>query len=180
MRPEKKAILDEVEGTLQKCKFVVLTEYRGLKVDQMTQLRTQLRRSGARVLVVKNNYLSLAAAPRDQLVEGEVGRGDLGSLVGGPTAMITGDGDITQVAKLLKAFIQENNLPVVKGGMLGTRLLTASEMAEIANIPPREILLGRFVGTVAAPMTQLVGVLSQKVLGLLYVMKAIEKKKSGS
>jgi len=170
MRPEKKAMLDEVQGILEKCKFVVLTEYRGLKVDQMTQLRTQVRRMGSRVLVVKNSHLSLAA--------GKVGRGDLGSLVGGPTAMITGDGDITELAKTLKTFTQENNLLIMKGGMLGNRLLTAADMAEIANIPPREILLARFVGTVAAPMTRLVGVMNQKVSSLLYALKAIEKKKS--
>jgi len=173
MRPEKKAILDEVQGALEKSTFVVLTEFRGLKVDQMTQLRTQLRRAGARMLVVKNSYLSLVA--------GKTGRGDLGSLAGGPTAMITGEAEITQVAKLLKAFIQENNnLPVVKGGMLGTRLLSVADMVEMANIPPREVLLAWFVGTVAAPMSQLVGVMNQKMLSLLYVMKAIEKKKSGS
>ena len=170
MRPEKQAMLDQVQGTLEKCKFVVLTEYRGLKVDQMTQLRTQIRRLGSRVLVVKNSQLSLAA--------GKAGRGDLSSIVGGPTAMITGDGDITQLAKLLKTFTQENTLLIVKGGMLGNRLLTAADMAEIANIPPREIMLARFVGTVAAPMTRLVGVMSQKVSSLLYALKAIEKKKS--
>lgn len=172
MRPEKKAMLDEVQATLEKSPFVVLAEYRGLKVDQMTQLRTQLRKAGSRMLVVKNSYLSLAAS--------KTGRTNLASLLSGPTAMITGDSDITQIAKLLKTFTQDNNLLVVKGGMLGTRLLTAADMVDMANIPPREILLGQFVGTLAAPMTRLVGVMSQKVLSLLYVVKAIEKKKSGS
>ena len=171
MRPEKKAILDEIQGTIEKSAYVVLTEFRGLKVDQMPLLRARLRKTGARMLVVKNSYLSLAS--------GKAGRGDLGGLASGPTAMITGDQDITVVAKLLKAFIQDNGLPVVKGGMLGTRLLTAADVQEMADIPPREILLGRLVGTVAAPMTRLVGVMNQKVLSLLYVMKAIEKKKSG-
>jgi large subunit ribosomal protein L10 len=173
MRPEKKAILDEVQGALEKSTFVVLTEFRGLKVDQMTLLRTQLRRAGARMLVVKNRYLSLVA--------GRTGRGDLASLTGGPTAMITGEADITRVAKLLKAFTVENNsLPVVRGGMLGTRLLSAEDLAAMADIPPREVLLARFVGAVAAPLSQLVGVMNQKMLSLLYVMKAIEKKKSGA
>jgi large subunit ribosomal protein L10 len=172
MRPEKKAMLDEVQGLLEKSKYVVLTEYRGLKVDQMTQLRMTLRRAGSRMLVVKNSHLSLAA--------GKVGRGDFSSIVSGPTAMITGETDITQLAKLLKTFTQENNLLVVKGGMLGTRLLSAEDMVAMANIPSREILLGQFVGTVAAPMTRLVGVMNQKVLSLLYALKAIEKKKSGA
>ena len=172
MRPEKKAVLEEVEATLGKSKLVVLTEYRGLKVDQMTQLRSQLRRIGSRMLVVKNSYLSLAAT--------KAGRADLVSLVSGPTAIITGDADVIPVAKLLKAFVQDNNLLIVKGGMLGSQLLTAADMAAMANIPSREILLGQFVGTLAAPLTRLVGVMNQKVLSLLYVVKAIEKKKSGS
>jgi large subunit ribosomal protein L10 len=169
MRPEKKVMLGEIEETLAKCKFVILTEYRGLKVDQMNQLRSQLRRTGSRMLVVRNSYLSLSA--------GKTGRADLNGFVSGPTAMITGDADITVVAKLLKTFIQENNLPVIKGGMLEARPLTAADIQEMANIPPRLILLGQLVGTVAAPMMQLVGVMNQKVLSLLYALKAIEKKK---
>jgi len=64
--------------------------------------------------------------------------------------------------------------------MLGTMPLTAVDVEAMSQIPPREVLLGRLVGTIAAPMSQLVGVMRQKVLSLLYVLKAVEEKKGGA
>ena len=68
----------------------------------------------------------------------------------------------------------------IKGGLMGTQVVSSTEIDALADLPSREVLLGRLLGTLAAPMTQLVGVLNQKVLSLLYVLKAIEDKKSGS
>jgi large subunit ribosomal protein L10 len=170
MRPEKESILREINDDLKKAKYVILTDYRGLKAEQLTALRAQMRGGKACFKVVKNSLLGNAAR--------ELGYGDIATFLQGPTAMITGDGDITASAKLLKAYIEENKLPVVKGGVFDGKIITAAIVDEMASLPAREILLGMMVGTVAAPMSRLVGAMSQKLSSLLYVLKAIEEKKT--
>jgi large subunit ribosomal protein L10 len=87
---------------------------------------------------------------------------------------------VTQVAKVLRAFAKAatNKLPVVKGGYLSGQTLVAAQVESLADIPPREVLLGRMVGTIAAPMTRLVGAMNQKICSLLYVLKAVADKKA--
>jgi len=167
MRPEKKAIVDEISKELKVAAFIVLADYRGLTVEQFSDLRGRLRLAGAGVLVVKNAFLGRAWE--------SLGHNGIRSLLGGPTAMISGSGDVTRAARTLRNFVSENDLPVIKGGWLPDRLLSPGEIEEIAMIPAREVMLGRLVGTVYAPMPQLVRVLNQKVLSLLYVLKAIER-----
>ena len=87
-------------------------------------------------------------------------------------------GDVTVVAKLLTKFIKDNERPALKGGRFGTEALSATDIEDMATIPSREVLLGKLVGTIAAPLSQVVGVLNQKVSSLLYVLKAVEEKKS--
>jgi len=169
MRPEKTAIVSTIKGQLDGSDYVLLVDYRGLTVEQLTGLRSELRGAGAICEVVKNSFLDQAA--------GESGWKVDTALLDGPTAMITGAGDVLRVAKVLKTFSQEAELPKVKGGRLGERALSAGDVAEIALIPSREVMLGRLVGTVAAPVSQLAGVLKQKVLSLLYVLKAVEDQK---
>jgi large subunit ribosomal protein L10 len=169
MRPEKQSILREIEDELKSAKYVILTDYRGLKSEQMTALRAQLRGNKGNLKVVKNTLLGSASS--------KTGVGDLGKSLTGPTAMITGQGDITAMAKILRAFIDDNKLPLVKGGVFAGKAITAADVDEMAALPPIEVLLGMMVGTVAAPMQRLVGAMNQKLSSLLYVLKAIEEKK---
>ena len=118
---------------------------------------------------MKNAFFGLAA---DAL-----GWDSMGEYLSGPTAMIVGRDDAAGVAKVLRSFRKDNELPVVKGGRLSGRRLTAAEVDMMADIPSREILLGLLAGTLAAPMTQLAGVMSRKVASLLYVLGAVADKK---
>jgi large subunit ribosomal protein L10 len=170
MRPEKESMVREIRDDLKKAKYMILADYRGLKAEQMTALRSQMRGGKAGLKVVKNSLLGNAAR--------ELGYEDMGKILGGPTAMITGDGDIKVVAKALKTYIEENKLPILKGGILDGKVITAAMVEEMASLPAREILLGMMVGTVAAPMSRLVGAMNQKLASLLYVLKAIEEKKT--
>ena len=170
MRPEKESIVGEIRGYLEGAGYVVLADCRGLSVQQLSDLRGRLRESATRLSVVKNAFFSRAAE--------SVGMGDVDRMLDGPTAMITGDGDITAVSRILREFVKEHGLPVAKGGVMGQRVLEAADVEQMASIPPREILLGKLVGTLAAPLTQLVGVMSQKVSSILYVLKAVESKKA--
>lgn len=164
MRPEKEGIVNEICGHLESSDYIFLADYRGLTVEQLSDLRSRLRLSDACLQVFKNAFLECAV--KDDGISG---------FLEGPTAMIFGGSDITQVAKALKNFKAENGLPIVKGGKLGDRLLSSEEIWEMASIPSRDVLLGKLAGTICAPMTQVVGVMKQKVLSLLYVLRAIEK-----
>ena len=93
--------------------------------------------------------------------------------------MITGKGDISELAKVISGFVKDHNKKAaIKGGCLDGRVLQAADVNALATLPPREVMLGVLVGTVAAPMSQLVGVFNQKLLSLLYVLKAAETKKN--
>ncbi len=169
MRPEKESIIAEVKELLESTGFVFLVDYRGLTVDQLAELRGKLREFDSSMTVVKNTMLGHASKA--------AGGPDMTGLLDGPTAMVCGTGDASATAKALTAFMREAKLPVLKGGQLGQQLLSVDDVEAIAKIPPREVLYGQLVGTIAAPLSQLVGVMNQKVLSLLYVLKAVEDKK---
>lgn len=171
MRAEKIAITEEIRERLDESGFSILADYTGLKVDGFSDLRDVLREGGSSVLVTKNRLLRVAS--------NDLGIAQNEESLKGATALVTG-GEVTQVAKELKKFIKTNGLPRIKGGTLGTQALSADDIEEMASIPSREVLLGQFVGTLAAPMVQLTAVFQQKVLSLVYVLKAIEEKKSAN
>ena len=170
MRLEKKAIVKEIRELMEGKSYAVLMNFKGLKVEQINSLRNQLAGMKARLLVVKNTFFKRAAD--------ELGWGDVSKFMDGPSALIAGTGDVSNMAKFLKNFKKENELLTVKGGRLGDKLISASDIEAIANIPPIEVMRARLVGTIAAPMSQLVGVMQQKVCSLLYVLKAVEEKKT--
>lgn len=169
MRPEKTSIVSEIGGRVNSASFLLLADYRGLKVDQFSDLRRQLGKAGARVQVVKNRFL--------RLITRERGWTDIEGQLKGQSAIVTGP-DVVQAAKVLKKFSGTTGIPAVKAGMMGNMYLTPAQIDALAELPPREVLLGMFVGTVAAPLSRLVGVMKQKVSTVVYVLKAIEEKKN--
>jgi len=168
-RPEKKAIIDEIRQRLAEGEFLILADCRGLKVEGMTELRGQLDGAHSRLVVSKNSFIGRALE--------DIGWTDVVQFLDGPTAVITGTGEVSGVAKLLRDYAKTRGLPTLKGGRFGEQTLTSEDIDTFANLPSREVLLGQVVGTIAAPMTQLVGVFQQKVLSLLYVLKAAAEKK---
>lgn len=171
MRPEKQSIYEEISARINGSSFVLVAEYRGLKVEQFSELRRQLRKSGARMQVVKNRFL--------RLITRDKGWSGLEPSLKGQSAIVTGT-DVVQAAKAIKQFNSTGGLPVMKAGVLGDMILTSAQIDALADLPSREVLLGQVVGTVAAPLTRLVGVLKQKVSTIVYVLKAIEEKKNAA
>ncbi len=171
MRLEKKSIYDEVGARVKGSSFVIVAEYRGLKVDQFSDLRRQLKKSGAKLQVVKNRML--------RLISRDKGWMGLDASLKGQSAIVTGP-DLIQAAKTLKKFSGEGGMPTVKGGVMGDLVLTPAQINTLAELPPREVLLGQVVGTIAAPLSRLVGVMKQKVSTIVYVLKAIEDKKNAT
>jgi large subunit ribosomal protein L10 len=139
-----------------------------MTVAQFGELRDRIRPLHGRFQVVKNSAFAKAAE--------ELGVPVDAAALQGPTAILAAAGDMTEAAKLLAKFTKEFQRPVVKGGLLDRQHLSPEDVAAMAALPGREVLLGRLVGTVAAPMSQLVGVMNQKLLSLLYVLKAAAEK----
>jgi large subunit ribosomal protein L10 len=170
MRPEKEAILSEITTRLKAADYAFVLNYGGLRVSELTDLRKTLLPYKARAMVVKNTYLGRAAS--------NLGWEDVSKILTGPTAMVTGTGDVTEMAKALVKFVKAHEKAAIKGACLDGKALSSADVDVLTKIPPREVMLAMFVGTLAAPMTQLVGVFNQKLLSLLYVLKAVEEKKN--
>lgn len=171
-RPEKVAVVDEVRQKLDEADAVVLTEYRGLTVKALAELRTALRAAGGEYKVYKNTLVRRAAA------ELELGL-DVEQLTG-PTALaFVGNrpdgtpGDAVLVAKALKEFAKANPLLVVKGGVLGESVLSADEVKALAEVAPREELLSRLAGGLAAPMREFAGLLQAVPAKMAYALSAL-------
>lgn len=171
MRAEKVSIMQEVRGKLSGSSFFFLTNYNGLTVGKTDDLRRRLRGAKADFTVVPNKQFGLAAK--------ECGYANLGKeVLKGPSAMVYGKGDVVAAAKVLKDFIKENDKkPALKVGGLQGSVLSPADVDSLAALPSREALLGQVVGTIAAPMSRLVGVLQQKVASVVYVLKASADKK---
>jgi large subunit ribosomal protein L10 len=169
MRPEKQSMMTEVQGRLHKGTCLIMVDCRGMKVAGMTDLRVRLRQTGARMQVVKNSYIKVAGSA--------IGMPDMSSLLAGPTAVIVGQGDVAALAKTVTDYAKENKMPRIKGGVLGSRTLQVNDIESIANLPSREILLSMAIGTMEAPIRNLVGVMHQKVASLLYALKAVAEQK---
>ena len=170
MRPEKNSILKEITTRLQAADYVFVLNYGGLTVAELTDLRRTVAPLGAKAQVVKNTYLNRVAK--------ELKWESVAPFLAGPTAVVTGKGDASEVAKALMKFVKAHEKAAIKGACLDGKALGKADVDALSKLPPREVMLGLFVGTLAAPMTQLVGVFNQKVLSLLYVLKAVEEKKS--
>ena len=171
MRAEKVSIMQEVRGKLSGSSFFFLTNYNGLTVGKTDDLRRRLRGAKADFTVVPNKQFGLAAK--------ECGYANLGKeVLKGPSAMVYGKGDVVAAAKVLKDFIKENDKkPSLKVGGLQGSVLYPADVESLDALPSREALLGQVVGTIAAPMSRLVGVLQQKVASVVYVLKASADKK---
>ena len=170
MRPEKTAIARELRDRLEDSEFLVIADYQGLTVEKSQTLRRRLREHDCRMLVTKRRLLAHAA--RDVSLQ-ELAD----ALPTGPVSVVYGRGDVVAVSKVLKDFIKENDRPVIKLGALNGEMLSAGDIDQLAGMPGRQEMLGIVVGTVAAPLTQMVGVLHQKLASLVYVLKAVQDKK---
>jgi large subunit ribosomal protein L10 len=164
-RPEKVAVVDEVKGRLQSSSAAILTEYRGLKVGELSTLRRSLRASGGDYKIYKNTLVRFAVK--------DLGLDELESLLVGPTAIAFVDGDAVGVAKALRDYARTNPNLIVKGGVLGESVLSAADAAALADIPPREVLLARFAGLLAAPLQQFAGLLQAVPRNFAYGLAAL-------
>jgi large subunit ribosomal protein L10 len=171
-RPEKVAVVNEVRARLEASDAAVLTEYRGLSVADLAQLRRELAAAGGDYKIYKNTLVRLAVADGPQA--------PIHDLLTGPTAIAFVEGDVSAVAKALRDFGRSNPSLVVKGAMVGTGLLSASDLSVLADLPSRDVVLAMFAGTMAAPLQQLAGLLQALPRNLAYGLSAlIDQRQAG-
>jgi large subunit ribosomal protein L10 len=170
-RPEKVAVVDEVRAKLTASDAALLTEYRGLNVAATSALRRSLTEAGGEYKIYKNTLVRFAA--RDLGLE-------IDDLLTGSTAIAFVAGDPVNVAKALRDFAKGNPALVVKGGLLGDKVLGADDVRALAEVEPREVLLARLAGAMAAPMQQFAGLLQAVPRSFAYGLKALIDEKGGA
>jgi large subunit ribosomal protein L10 len=164
-RDQKAAVIEEVAGQIQEADAVFAVDYRGISVPQAAELRTKLRDADASFRVVKNTLTERAA---DQ-----AGADGLKVLLEGPTAMTFVRGDAAAAAKALRDFRRATQLLEFKGGWMNGAPLSPDEIDAIAQLPSREVLYGRLVGMVAAPLTGLAAAMGGLIGGLARQLQAM-------
>src|SRR4051795_9689820 len=169
-RAEKVAVVDEVKERLSGADAALLTEYRGLDVTAIGQLRRALRAAGGDYKIYKNTLVRFAA--RDLGLE-------IDELLTGPTAIAFVEGDAAAVAKTLRDYARTNPALVVKGALLGTKALSADEVRALAELPSRDVLLSQLAGALAAPMQQFAGLLQALPRNFAYGLKALLDERGG-
>ncbi|MGB6058337.1 MAG: 50S ribosomal protein L10 [Microthrixaceae bacterium] len=172
-RPEKVAVVDQVREKLGSADAVLFTEYRGLSVGQLEELRASMRANGGEYRVYKNSLVRLAA-------KAEGLSSEFSEDLAGPTAIaFVGNkpdgspGDAVMVAKALQAFAKANPQLIVKGGLLGDHVLDADGAKALADVAPREELLARFAGGLAAPMREFAALMQAVPASFAYGLQAL-------
>ena len=164
-RPEKVAVVEEIRAKLADADAAVLTEYRGLKVTALAELRGALRPAGTEFKIFKNTLARRAAE--------EAGLAELIPMLQGPTAIAFVKGDAVLAAKALRDFGKTNPALVVKGGLLGVKVLTPADMTALADVAPRDVLLARLAGGFQAPLVKAAGLFQAFTRNMAYGVKAL-------
>jgi large subunit ribosomal protein L10 len=167
----KVEVVDEVKTRLSASTASIVSEYRGLTVAEMADLRHALGAVGGDYKIFKNTLV------RRAIDGGEYQ--PLSEYLSGPSALTFVEGDISAVAKALRDFSRANPHLVIKGGLADGSLLSSSDLAALADLPPREVLLARFAGALAAPLQNVAGLLKALPQNLAYGISALIEEKGG-
>ena len=160
----KRAQVESIRELLESSTAVVSTDYTGLSVQSMTELRRSLRGNGVGFRVVKNTLTHLAADA--------AGKPGMKEIVEGPTGIAFSLDDPVAPAKALREFIRSSRSPMtIRGGLLGEQVLSASEVDRLADVPSRDQLIAQLMGQLMAPVTSLAYVLDAPVASLARVLQ---------
>lgn len=165
LRERKEQIINELADSLSRCTIVIATDYRGLSVREMVQLRRRLTDLGVDYRVVKNTLTRFAAERADKK--------QLEALLSGPLAIAFGYDDVVKPARALSEHIRSlGSVLQIKGGLLGDRLLNPEEVSALAAIPSRDVLISQLMGQLRAPLQILHNVLNAPLQGFLNIIQA--------
>lgn len=164
---QKKAVVEDLAGKMDQAVAFYLTDFTGINVKGMTDLRARLREAGVEYMVVKNTLARRALESVDLP--------DVADFFTGPTGLAIGREDAVTAAKLLREFAKEHNdRPTVKIGVVERAMMSAQDVARLAQLPPREQLYAELAGAMEAPMAQLAFFMESmlgEVVGLLEALR---------
>jgi large subunit ribosomal protein L10 len=162
---EKKLLVGEIKDKLGRAQSVIMADYRGMKVKEMTELRSALRKEGVEMKVVKNTLVKIAADENG--VEG------LDEYLVGSNIWAFSMEDAVAAAKVMKTFAKTHPSLVLKGGILDNKAFDAARVADLADLPPREVLLAQVAGLLQGPIVGLVNVLQGPIRKMGYALEAV-------
>lgn len=166
---QKAQVIEETRNNLASSQGAVLADYRGLTVQQLSQLRRSLQKGGVTFKVIKNTLIKRAAD--------EVGIEGIEPYLTGPTAVAFSPDDPVAAAKLMSQAVREFRKIEIKAGIIGKSTIDSKGVKDLADLPSREVLLGKLVGTVNAPIQQLVWVLNAPLSNLANVLDQVRQKR---
>ncbi len=156
--------IDDLSEQIANAKLIVLTDYRGLRVSDLQELRTNLRKSGGEIRVAKNTLTRIAAE--------NAGITGLESYLEGPLALGLASDDIVGFSKTLSDFARTSRILTIRGGVLDKNFITAEQVEAISTLPSKEVLQAKLLGLLQSPMSRTVGVLSGPSRSVAYLLQA--------
>jgi len=168
-RRAKEEVVAMLHEKIQNAKLVVLADYSGLNVEEITVLRNALRKSDTELRVVKNTLFEIASQGTDVSV--------LESYLNGPLAIALGSGDVVEPAKILVEFAKKNAKLEIVVGALDGQVLTEKQIQALAELPSRDVLLAKLLSVMVGVQTSLVNVLSAVPRGFVQVLDGYRAKK---
>jgi large subunit ribosomal protein L10 len=166
---EKKQVVEQIKQTFQRSQSVAIVEYRGLTVAEVTELRAKLRAARVEMKVLKNTMVRRAAD--------EVGLAELEPYIEGPTAWVFSTEDPVSGPKVLLDFAKTHDKLVVRGGVLQNKAIAAQGIKDLANLPSREVLLAKLLGSMQSPLTGMANVLQGPLRKFGYALEALRTSK---
>lgn len=168
---EKRKVVDDLKERIARAKLMVISDYQGFSVKELTDLRRKLRAENSELKVIKNTLIELAIK--------EAGYETLPEHLKGSTAMLIGYGDAVAPLKILVKFIKDADKGKVRAGVVENSVFGQSDLNAIAKLPAKERLLAKVVGGLQLPIYGLVNVLQGPIRKLVYALDAIKNKKGG-
>lgn len=169
-RSEKASVVEQIRSRATEATFVVVTDFQGMSVEELTRLRVSLREAGGEYYVVKNTLARIALS--------DTAHASIADSFKENCAIALGFDDPVAIAKALTTFSKESKLFKVRHGSLDGKPLTAKQVDELSRMPSREQLLGQVLGTMNAVPTNLVSLMANMIRPLLYALKDLETKKA--
>lgn len=171
-KQEKSRIVSELQDKFGKAKGIVFTDYRGLNVEELTNLRIALRSSALEYKVVKNTLAKRAAEGTPVNAAKEI--------FSGPIGIAIGYDDPVLVIKKVFEYRKTNEKLEIKGGVVEGGVYTPEQMKTISELPPREVLLATLVGAMQSPLSKLAGLLNSTLTQFMYAMESFKQKKENT
>ncbi len=167
----KRETVAELRAEVERSRTMIVSEYRGLTVKEIAEIRRALRKQDVSYRVVKNRLMKIAAQER-------VGNA-LAALLNGPTAIAFGT-DEAKTARAVLDTMRPYRVVRITGGVLGTQAIDADGVTRLATLPPREVLLGRLAGAVQSPTATLASLLAANLRNLGYALAQVRDQKAGA